>query len=158
MTGEDLYKEEQCSQCGQKKLESASFCPHCGYVKKKSWVEKLGEVFSGSRRTDTGKRKRGLGFSTLLGLGFAGYLIYSAIEDESIQGIIIAALILFATLQSWYAAKKRGEKRPEGDVSGMEGDQEREGGPLEDKFFCENCSTRVDAGASECPKCGMKFG
>ncbi|MEX1138292.1 MAG: hypothetical protein WEF53_02955 [Bacteroidota bacterium] len=154
MTGEDLYIEEQCPQCGQKKLKNASFCPHCGYVKKKSWLDSLGGIFSrGGASEGSGSALKGPTVSMVIGLLFAGYLVYTAIEKSSVQSLIMALLVLFAVLQSWLT----GKKKPSGDH--QEGKAENEE-PLvpSDKFFCENCSTQVDANASQCPKCGMKFG
>ncbi|MEX2115653.1 MAG: zinc ribbon domain-containing protein [Bacteroidota bacterium] len=155
MTGEDLYIEEQCTQCGQKKLKNASFCPHCGYVKKKGWLDTLGEVFGRGKATDgsVGGLK-GPTVSMMIGMLFAGYLVYSAIEKNSVQSFIMALLVLFAVLQSWYSGRKK-TRNPDRQA-GVEGAEESD--LLENKFFCENCSTRVDAEALECPKCGMKFG
>lgn len=154
MTGEDLYIEEQCPQCGQKKLKNASFCPHCGYVKKKGWLDSLGELFG--RRGDSGgsgSALKGPTFPVVMGLLFAGYLVYTAIEEGSVQSLIMALLVLFAVLQSWLT----GKKKPSGDHQEGKAEKEENLAPS-DKFFCENCSTEVDASASQCPKCGMKFG
>jgi len=155
LTGEDLYIEEQCPQCGQKKLKNASFCPHCGYVKKKSWIDSLREVFGrGGMQEAAGRRSRGPTASTIIGILFAGYLVYSAIEKNSVQSLIMALLVLFAVLQSWYSSRKKAQttdRQPNNH-------QVTESETPEDKFFCENCSTQVDAQARECPKCGMKFG
>ncbi|HEX9615753.1 MAG TPA: zinc ribbon domain-containing protein [Bacteroidota bacterium] len=158
MTGEDLYKEEQCTQCGQNKLKNASFCPHCGYVKKRTLFDSLRERFSGSSKEESVEAKPGMGVSTFVGLIFAGYLLYTAIVEESIQSIIIASLILFTVLQSWYAARKRRRKGREASAGAIGEVHEADSDPLEDKFFCENCGNQVAAEAKECPKCGMKFG
>ena len=158
MTGEDLFKEEQCAQCGRNKLKNASFCPHCGHVKRQSWFDGLMDSFSGSKRGAVAGAKGGIGISTLIGLAFAGYLLYSAIDDGSVQSMIIAALILFTVFHSWYTGRKQSKNGTEGSSEGPNEVKEGDQGPMEDKFFCENCRTRVAADASECPKCGMKFG
>lgn len=150
MNTEDLYKESPCSNCGQPVLESASFCAHCGYVKKK----RMGEGLFRSG----GKGGSGLTVSVLLGLGFAVYLAYRAAAEESLQSLIMAVFVLLAVLQSWLAARKRAQQTEEkaGEHTGEEMEQAED--PLEQKFFCENCGTRVAEDAKECPKCGMKFG
>ena len=155
MAGEDLYIEEQCTQCGQKKLKNATFCPHCGYVKKKRWFDSLGEVFGrGEASRESGGGLKGPTVSMMIGVLFAGYLVYSAIEKNSVQSLIMALLVLFAVLQSWLSGKKKKQgvdRRP-----GSEKVEELD--TLENKFFCENCSAQVEADATLCPKCGMKFG
>lgn len=91
--------------------------------------------------------------SVIAGILFAGYLVYTAIEKSSVQSLIMALLVLFAVLQSWLTAKKK----PTGDH--QEAEVQKEESPVpSDKFFCENCSAQVDANATQCPKCGMKFG
>jgi predicted amidophosphoribosyltransferase len=154
MNTDDLYKQSRCPQCGQSVLDSASFCPHCGYVKKKSWWEGL---FSGGRREGTAETGvsggTGLSVSTILGFGFAAYLAYKAVSDESIQSLIMAILVLFAVTQSWLAARKRARQG-----LGEPKEEKEADDPLEQKFFCENCGTRVAGDATKCPKCGMRFG
>jgi RNA polymerase subunit RPABC4/transcription elongation factor Spt4 len=154
LTGEDLYIEEQCRQCGQKKLKNASFCPHCGYVKQKSWFDSLGEIFGrGGVSEGTGGGLKGPTVPTIIGILFAGYLVYSAIEKNSVQSLIMALLVLFAVLQSWLSGKKKSVADKEPGGASVE-----ESTVPKDKFFCENCSAQVDADARQCPKCGMKFG
>lgn len=155
MTGEDLYIEEQCPQCGQKKLKNASFCPHCGYVKKKGWFDSVREIFGrGEVGESGGGGLKGPTVSMVIGILFASYLVYSAIEKNSIQSLIMAVLVLFAVLQSWLSGRKKRENADREE----DNDQEGESDPLENEVRCENCGTRVDAEARVCPKCGMKFG
>lgn len=158
MNASDLYKEEPCRRCGQNVLKTASFCPYCGHVKSKSWVERLGEMFGGGEEKPAGRSgSSGLSVPTLLGLAFAGYMVYTAIDKGSVQSIIMAVLVLFAVLQSWYAQKRKAEQAEKGETPAGSGSSEPSSIP-EDKFFCENCGAEVPADASRCPKCGHEFG
>lgn len=158
MNTEDLYRQSPCPKCGQAVLETASFCPYCGYVKKqRRWEDILSRKRGGGETGQDRPKATGLTVSVLLGLGFAGYLTYRAVTEESFQNLIMAVFILLAVFQSWLAARKRAQQK--GDTMGERaGEKEEADDPLEQKFFCENCNTRVAADATECPKCRMKFG
>ncbi len=157
----DLYTEVKCPKCGQMRQKVASFCPHCGYVVEESWWEKVVGVFR-SEETPVGERKpRGNTISALLSLGFIGYLLYTAIEKESVQSLIVAVIMLVLAVRAWLRGPRRESQGTEGDGETL---KERERGeetppqPLSDKFFCENCGTEVGGDAVSCPKCGMHFG
>jgi len=159
MNTEDLYKQSPCPKCGRAVFDTASFCPHCGYVKKqRRWEDMLSRKRGEGEAREGGPKATGLTVSVLLGLGFAGYLIYRAVTEESLQSFIMAVFVLLAVLQSWLAARKRAQQK-EGEAGEHTGEAvEQAEDPLEQKFFCENCGTKVAADATECPKCGMKFG
>lgn len=159
MNTDDLYKQSPCPKCGQAVLDTASFCPYCGYVKKqRRWEDMLSRKRGGGEAGEDRPKATGLTVSVLLGLGFAGYLTYRAVTEESLQSFIMAVFVLLAVLQSWLTARKRAQQAPEAEGKEEARKPEPADDPLEQKFFCENCNTRVAADATECPKCGMRFG
>jgi len=152
---EDLYKEVPCKRCGQKKLAIASFCPHCGEIVSESWIESVVKRF----RSDGGAEGKSINIvPVLVGLIVAGYFLYTAIERESIQGLIIALLSLFFVFRSMFSGSKRSVQSNSGSEPSVHEAENAPDDPFSDKFFCENCGTKVPGDASECPKCGMKFG
>ena len=156
--GEDLYTEVTCKQCGQKKLAVASFCPHCGHVVKESWFEKItNRARSGGGEGET-KVQSVKVVPILLSLLIAGYFFYIAIEKESIQGLIIALLSLFFAFRSLVSRSSQPSTTRSEEKTAIQGGHDVLDDELDEKFFCENCGTRVPGDATECPKCGMKFG
>ena len=152
---EDLYKEIPCKRCGQKRLAIASFCPYCGEVVEESWVEKVVKSLQPGEGTD------GKGVNlvpVLLGLIIAAYFLYTAIERESIQGLIFALLSIFFVIRSMFSGSPRSGQSDSGKLPSVHEADNAPDDPFSDKFFCENCGTKVPADATECPKCGMKFG
>lgn len=153
MTGEDLYREVRCSRCGNMKLKTASFCPHCGHVTEEHWWDRLmdrlrpGEGAAGGRPTQIAV------VTTLIGLAIASFFLYNAIQTESLRSLIVAVLTLIFALRSWFATRSRTEEAGE-DVSVSEPEEFEEIGG---EASCDNCGARVDASATECPNCGMKF-
>ncbi len=153
-TTEDLYKEVPCKRCGQKMLAIASFCPHCGEIVSEGWFERVLRRF----RSDDG----GIGLANMLpvlvGLVVAGYFLYTAIEQGSIQGYILAFFsLLFAFRALFSGSRQSGRVNSEGQPTIHDADEPPDDTPA-DKFFCENCGTEVPGESTECPKCGMKFG
>src|SRR3989338_6772578 len=92
---DDLYKEVPCKRCGQKRLAVASFCPHCGEIAKESWIEKITKIFHSDEEPGRPDSKTVNLIPILLALIIAGYFFYTAIERESLQGLIVALLSLF---------------------------------------------------------------
>jgi ribosomal protein L40E len=155
---EDLYKEVVCRRCGQKKLEIASFCPHCGETVKRSWIETI--IRKGLREGEAdGSGSKGVTvIPILLGLLIAAYFFYTAIENKSIQGLILALLSLYFAFRSIVSGSKRSPDLKSDDQTVIREEQEGPDDHFPDKFFCENCGTSVSRDATECPKCGMRFG
>ncbi len=152
---EDLYREVACRRCGQKMLAVASFCPHCGYVLSKSWIERMGE----SLRSDKGMSRRRVNLiPALMGIIIAGYFFYAAIEKESVQGFIIALLSLFFAIRSMFAGPSPLDKLDSHSEVAVHEAGIAPDDPVADNFYCETCGTKVESEATVCPKCGMKFG
>jgi len=140
------------------KLEIATFCPHCGEVVNESWFEKFTKFLGSSEEAAApGKRRRNL-VPGLMGIFIAGYFLYNAIERESIQGLIIAILLLVFAFRSFFQRSSGSQRPGAADQPSVHDDRSTPDDPLGDKFFCENCGTKVPGDATECPKCGMKFG
>lgn len=155
MNTEDLYRQSPCPQCGQPIFDSVSFCAHCGYAKKqRRWEDTLSRRRGGGEGAPKGS---GFSISVLLGLGFAAYLIYRAVTGESLQNFIVAMLVLFSVLHSWLSARKKARQLPDAGEQEKDTATDPADDPLGQKFFCENCGTRVAEDASQCPKCGWKF-
>lgn len=155
---DDLYKEVPCRQCGQMKLEIATFCSHCGHVVKETWIEKITNSFRPSQDTTVAGRSRRNPVPLLMGILIAGYFFYTAIERESLQGLILGILSLVFALRSYFQGSAHPQSTQSTDKASLRDDQNAEEDLSADKFFCENCGTKVPGDATECPKCGMKFG
>lgn len=136
-------------------LAVASFCPHCGEVVSESWIEKAAKGL----RSDSGTNGKGVNLvPVLIGIIIAGYFLYTAIEQQSIQGFIIAILSLFFAFRAMVSGSSRPRQTNEEDQPSVHEAENVPDDPFADKFFCENCGTKVPADAMVCPKCGMKFG
>ncbi len=94
----------------------------------------------------------------LLAILVGGYFLYVAIERESIQGFIIALLSLVFALRTFFSRSSASSSSTGDDHPAVHEENLPADDVLNDKFYCENCGTRVAADAAECPKCGMKFG
>jgi len=155
MTGEDLYREVKCRRCGKMKLKSAGFCPHCGYVQKEHWWDRLLDRFRISPSSESARPTRIAVASTMIGVALASFFLYNAIQKQSLQSLILAILTLIFAFRSWFATRGRVEDAgSETPTTHLPDDFD----VLEDNFFCENCGTRVNQNTETCPKCGMKFG
>ena len=154
-TTEDLYREIPCPNCGQMRLAVVSFCPHCGAVSKAGWLEKITKQLKsgGPEGASEGAGKRSI--PLLMGLLVAVYFLYVAITEGSVQGYVIAALSIMFLLRSLFSDPKSASP---GAVEGVRGGSSASEEVPGDNFFCENCGTKVSEDATECPKCGMKFG
>lgn len=93
--------------------------------------------------------------STLIGVAIAAFFLYNAIQKESLQSLILAILTLVFAFRSWFATRNRTEEAGE-DVSVSAEPEDFD--MVEGHVYCDNCGERVDPDATECPKCGMKFG
>src|SRR3990172_1637912 len=151
---EDLYREVTCRRCGQKMLAVASFCPHCGEVVSKSWIERVTESIRYEK--EEGRRSVNL-IPVIMGILIAGYFFYTAIEKESIQGLIVALLTLFFAIRSMFAGPSRSAEAKSDDHVTIHEVGDGHDDPFADKFFCENSGTKVTSDATSCPKFGMKF-
>ncbi|MBI2618967.1 MAG: hypothetical protein HYW57_02695 [Ignavibacteriales bacterium] len=138
------------------KLKTASFCPHCGHIEKEHWWDRIRDRFQGDGSTSGARPTQAALVSTLMGLAIASYFLYTAIQKESIQSLILAVLTFIFVLRSWFAARKRKEDSESDESTTTHVFDAEE--ILENKFYCENCGARVDQDADQCPKCGMKFG
>lgn len=156
----DLYTEVKCRQCGQMRQKVASFCPHCGHVVEESWWERLLGLFRSEEKPSHERKGGNKAISALLTLGFASYLLYNAIEKESIQSLIIAVMMLIVAIRSWFSGRTQEQHTGQGDQeSAMKTEEQKESLPSlpSGKLFCENCGAEVSSGAVVCPKCGMQF-
>lgn len=156
MTGEDLHREVQCPRCGRRRLAVASFCPHCGYVPRNSWFEKISKAFRTSEQAGTISSGRKVTGSVLVSIVVGAYFLYLGITEGSFQAIVVGILSFYFALRSWISPAKppRGASNGPSPSSGV---TELRDNPLEDKFFCENCGTQVSRDATQCPKCGRRF-
>ncbi len=151
-SSEDLHTEVACARCGGMMSKMSSFCPHCGYIIQKSLWERIREALGGGGR---GAPKNSAAMvSTLLGLLISGFFFYQAYTRESLQSLIIGILALIMTLRAWFV----GRGGAGGHVELPEAEHPSDEPPMVPKFFCENCSAQVNPDATECSKCGMKFG
>lgn len=156
MNEEDLYRETQCPRCGGTVLVVASFCPHCGFVFKGSWFEKISKFF---RTTDKSAISSPLGRSilpTLISAAIGTYLIYLGVVHESFEMIVGGIFFIYAAVRSRFSPS-----RPGGGRSLIESTSEKPSslpqGPVTERLTCENCGAEVASDAVQCPKCGMKF-
>lgn len=156
----DLYTEVKCRQCGQMKQKVASFCPHCGHVVEEGWWERLLGAFRSVEKSPQERKSGSNVLSTLLTLGFASYLLYNAVEKESIQSLIVAVVMLIVAIRSWFSRRTgeqhAGEEEHESVMKAEEAEEPLPSLPSA-KLFCENCGTEVSSAAVACPKCGMQF-
>ncbi|GEM_PF-1617366 len=158
METRDLYVEVQCPRCGNRHVKAATFCPHCGYVYRSSWWERLKEMFGGGGETTRMPASTTALVSTLIGFGIAGYLVFQAIQRQSIISAIYALLVLIFTLRSFFGSRQRGGGRgSEAGEVGREREADVEEELEEDHYFCENCGKEVAADALVCPSCGHSF-
>jgi len=161
MNDENLYAEQICPKCGRSFLKASSFCPHCGYVKEESWWGRLtGGVRGGSSSQPQPVTPSKL-LGTLIGLAVAGFFLYQALQTGSIQSWGLALLSFVMAIRAWFTTKTRFEDDKVERTTTLEDIEEQEDSvadPQSQHFFCENCSTKVPAEATSCPKCGMKFG
>jgi ribosomal protein L37E len=158
MDTRDLYVEIQCPRCGNRHVKAATFCPHCGYVYRSSWWDRLKDLFGGGGETTRTPASTTALVSTLIGFGIAGYLIFQAIQRQSIISAIYALLVLIFAFRSLFGSRQTGVER-EGETGDV-GSQEEAGVEEEleaDHYFCENCGKEVAADALVCPSCGHSF-
>jgi ribosomal protein L40E len=152
---EDLHAEVACPRCGGMIMKVATFCPHCGYVARKSFWEKIRENFGGASGTPKATSPNSSAtISALFGLLISVFFFYQAYTKASIQSLIIGILTLVMTLRAWFAGRQPAtvdEPNPESHTAD-------DNTPFAQKFFCENCSAQVPVDATACPKCGMEFG
>jgi RNA polymerase subunit RPABC4/transcription elongation factor Spt4 len=164
MDYKELYEEETCPNCGQRKLKIASFCPHCGHVRKEGgWSRIWEELKAGASRPETGQASPAV-VSVVVGVIVAGIVLYQLFVNRSYEGIVTALIALFLLLQAlWRARKGRREKEEAGtagdeSVATVEEDNSSEGVGPGQHVFCEECGMEVGADATVCPKCGLRFG
>ena len=155
---DDMYKEVPCTRCGQKRLAVASFCPHCGEIVKEGWFEKVTKIFRSEEGTSSPDSKTINLIPVFLAFIVAGYFLYTAIVQESLQGLIIAILSIYFAIRSMISGPPRSHQVNSGGEPSIHVEENTPDDPFADKFFCENCGTKVAADATECSKCGMKFG
>ena len=158
MNTEELYREVPCRRCGKMKLKSSSFCPHCGYVQEESWLDRLRNRLAGGGTQAGGSRNVlvvAIASAVLVG---AAFLAYDAVVDGRYEDLVTIAVIVLLSIRAFYRIRTRS-----GMPGGTSGDEPAESAvsPTEGvpapQYTCENCGTRVDAGATECPRCGTRF-
>lgn len=161
MSNEDLFAQQTCPRCGGAFAKVQTFCPHCGYVKEESWWERLLNVFRSSSSVETAPATRGNLVSFLIGLAVSGFFVYQALQTGSIQSWLLALFSLIMAVRAWFVSPKTVPQTDGGEVVEAEdhpSGHERASSPTDQHFYCENCGTEVAADATDCPKCGMKFG
>jgi ribosomal protein L40E len=165
MNSQQLYAQQTCPRCGGTFPKAQTFCPHCGYIKEESWWARLLEWFRPTPTAETAKPSSANFLSTLIGLVVAGFFLYRALEQNSLQSWLLAIVSLAIAIRAWFSARKGpeptgGSEQGEVDLHPGEpvGEKEPASTPTTQHFFCENCGTEVAPDAIQCPKCGMEFG
>ncbi|HWP83278.1 MAG TPA: zinc-ribbon domain-containing protein [Bacteroidota bacterium] len=162
MATSNINEQVECRRCGGVRHKAVTFCPHCGYVEEESFFDKLRDLLDSSG--SNGRSGAGL-LSALIGLLVAAFFLLDAIRDESFISALIALFAFAGALRAWWSTRERTEDASEAPFptsqhpEEVEEESEPPAGQVPDsKFFCENCGTEVAEDATECPKCGMKFG
>ena len=158
----DLFAEKKCPRCGNMYKKVATFCPHCGYVKEHSWLDDIGDLFGGSSSSGSGRSSSTSMVSVVIAILVGIYLLIDAVRKESLMGMIAAGIAFIVAFRAWWASRRAQEQPTVHDEAEEEQIDVHEETPSDivssQKFFCENCGIEVGEDASQCPKCGMKFG
>lgn len=159
----DLFAEKKCPRCGNMYKKVATFCPHCGYTKEHSWLDDIGDLFGeSSSSSGPGRSSSTSMVSVVIAILVGIYLLIDAVRKESLVGMIAAGIAFIVALRAWWASRRTQEQPTVHEGPDDEPTDMREEAPSDivssQKFFCENCGTEVREDASQCPKCGMKFG
>ena len=159
MKTEELYAEVPCRRCGKSKLRSSSFCPHCGHVQEETWFDRLRNRLGGAGGEGAGTRNSLAIVIASVVLAGAAFLAVDAISEGRYTDLITIGVMVLLSIRAFMRMRNKsaspGEATTEAStdrtVSRAQTDD------LAPQYSCENCGTRVDVDAAECPKCGTRF-
>jgi DNA-directed RNA polymerase subunit RPC12/RpoP len=159
MAATDIYEQVKCPQCGGVRYKAVTFCPHCGHREEESLLDRLREFLSGGS-----KSKAGAGLlSAFVSLIIAIFFLLDAIRAQSLVSLLVAMFAFAGAIRAWWTTRDQGEDSIAIELPPPRSQEEEPEAAHSEtvpasKFFCENCGTEVAEDATQCPKCGMRFG